>query len=288
MATQPFNPDAFMASAPKAAFNPDTFMGTPPAQQAAPEEGWWQKNVSDPINGFLLKHGVPTYGGEDAISKHITSAADKINEFMDKPEFQAATGALGGGLGTTGTSAASQLVPSVERAGQHFNEISNLIGKQSVVMTNALKDATDDVKDMAGLGGQMPKVVNDFMTRISNTDLGPLNYDEARRLMTQAGRKMGQLLSANEQRITDPEIIHAVGKWYGALRDAVETTADHAEQLAKFQSAMSEYRAASKLRAIGGAVTKTAGGIVGASALGAAGRAGWNAYNNVSDAMGGH
>lgn len=250
----------------------------------APDEGWWQKTVSDPINSFLTKHGVPTYGGSDEISKHITSAADKINAFMSKPETQAALGQVGGALGTTATNAAEQIIPSTERAGQHFQELSGMIGKHTVEMTNELSDAANDVKDLWESGGQKPKPVVDFLNRIMDTDQGPLTYDEARRFMTTTGRKFSDLMDVNSQRIKDPEMVKAVGNFYSKLRDAVEQTADKAGVLAKFQNAMAEFRGAMKVRSAVNTTAKAAA-IPAAGAV-AASPVGHFAVKTVRDLMG--
>jgi hypothetical protein len=224
-------------------------------QQGAPDEGWWQKTVSDPINSFLTKHGVPTYGGPDEISKHITSAADKINKGMASSQFQAATGMLGGSLGTTATNAADQVIPSVARAGQHFQELSNFIGKHTVEMTDTLSDAIQDASQLAKSGGQMPKTLSDLIGRLFETNEGPLTYDEARRFMTTTGRKLADMMDVNSQRVKDPEMVKAMGNVYSELRGAVESTANKAGQLAKFTNAMAEYKNALKVR---GAVSTAA------------------------------
>lgn len=268
-----FDPDAFMASGPKPTFDPDAFMGGQQQQpKSAPDEGWWQKTVSDPINNFLIKHRVPTYGGPDEISKHITSAADKMNAFLAKPETQAAASMIGGSLGTTATNAANQVIPSAERAGQHFNELAGMIGKHTVEMTNSLSDAIQDASQLAKSGGQMPKPLSDLMTRIFDTNEGPLTYDEARRFMTTTGRKLADMVDVNSQRIKDPELAKALGNVYSELRSAVETTANKVGQLAKFQNAMSEYRGAMKVRGAMGAAAKAATipavGAVAASPIG--------------------
>jgi hypothetical protein len=234
---------------------PFTGFGAPESAQAQPDEGWWQKTVSDPINSFLTKHGVPTYGGPDEISKHITSAADKMNAFLAKPETQAAASMLGGSLGTTATNAADQIIPSTERAGQHFRELSGMIGKHTVEMTNTLSDAIQDASQLAKSGGQMPKPLSDLIGRVFETNEGPLTYDEARRFMTTTGRKLADMMDVNSQRIKDPEMVKAMGNVYSELRSAVETTADKVGQLAKFQNAMAEYNNAMKVR---GAVSTAA------------------------------
>jgi hypothetical protein len=80
--------------------------------------------------------------------------------------------------------------------------------------------------------------------------------------MTMGGRKLNQLMDLNSERIRDPEIIKAVGNWYGELRNAVETTADKAGVLAKFQNAMAEYKNALRVRTAvntAGTVAATAG-----------------------------
>lgn len=241
---------------PPAGWTPvETAPASAPAAQEAPDEGWWSQNVSGPVNKLLDKIGAPTYGGSDTISKHLTKLADYLN----KPESQAAMSVLGGGMGTTLTNAADQVVPSTERAAQHFRELSNMIGEHTVGMTDALSDATQEVSKLAKSGGQMPKVLSDFTNRIFDTDQGPLTYDEVRRFMTMAGRKMSDLMDINSQRVRDPEMIRAMGNWYGELRNAVEETADKAGQLAKFQDAMSEFRGAMKARTAIKTATAAAG-----------------------------
>jgi hypothetical protein len=157
--------------------------------------------------------------------------------------------------------AAVEAIPSAEGAGNAFNEISAAIGKHTVAMTNDLSDATQEVSRLAKSGGQMPKVVGDFITRIFNPEEGPLTFDEARRFQSMAGKKLA--LDLNSQPIKDKALLRAIGNWYGELSDAVEQTASQGQLLSKFKDAMTEYRRAMGLADVG-AKAKTAAKVIAA------------------------
>jgi hypothetical protein len=214
-----------------------------------------------------------TYGANDPISKYLTSAADKIDAFMSKPEVQAPMNVIGPGAGERAASnsvaAISDMLPSAERAGQNFKELSSVIGQHTAGMTDALSDATQEVSKLAKSGGQMPKVVGDFINRIMDTDQGPLTFDEARRFQSMAGKKITALLDTNSQPIRDSQMLRSLANWRGEITNVVNDTADQAGQLAKHLDAMAEYRGAMKLAAAKAAAIKAAAGAAVTAGTGA-------------------
>lgn len=105
----------------------------------------------------------------------------------------AASTALGGGLG-----ALSGAIPRASQAIQMFKQLAK-IGPKSEVAVSAAAGPASEIMEEASAGGSMPKVVRNFLSRMTDPGKPPLTYEEARRFYSNASR-----VSADENmRLTD-------------------------------------------------------------------------------------
>ena len=99
-----------------------------------------------------------------------------------------------------------------------------------------------EASDWASRGGQLPKVMKDFIRRTTDPNQGPLTYSEARQFLSNAGRRLTpqeQKLAAQAQRY--------LSQFASSLDDAIRSTAEDAGALDDYTSAVNEYRQAMKL-----------------------------------------
>jgi hypothetical protein len=172
-----------------------------------------------------------------------------------------------------GATAATEAIPSVERAGKTFQELKGAIGTHSVAMTDKLADALADVKDAVDTGSTLPSVVNKFVTRIADVDKGPLTYSEARQFYHNISD-----LSASEKMAAKASDLRLIQGFKHALGDTIAQTAENANRLDAYQKAMSEYANAMRLKE---GLVKAGKIAVGASGLGGL----YSGYQSIKNAM---
>lgn len=134
-----------------------------------------------------------------------------------------------------GISAISEALPSTARAGEAFQNVSRAVGDQPVNV-GAAGDVALQAKDLASRGYSMPKVLRDFVNRVTDPTKGPLTFDEARDFQSAASR----LSSAEYQRLT-PKMQRQVAMFADEMGKATQATADSGGVGQDFSGAMKEY-----------------------------------------------
>jgi hypothetical protein len=179
------------------------------------------------------------------------------------PQQPTALGNLAEGLGVVGTQLASLGTPELggsaanaitealpgakaERAGQAFQEIKGAIGDHTVAMTDKLAGALGDIKDAVDTGSTLPSVINKFVSRVADTEQGPLTYNEARQFYSNVSQ-----LSASEKMAAKPADLRLINQFRVALGDTIKDTVDSAGKLEQFQKAMKDFSSAKNLSDFG-------------------------------------
>lgn len=176
------------------------------------------------------------------------ATADNQAQFQQEQTSQlskaAQMGMGGGGIKTVGAGAVGlvKALPSVERAGEAFKEVSAAAGSHTVPVTNALSDALMQYHQLVETGGSRSLAVSKLLNRLTIPEKGPLTYDEARLFASNISR-----LSADEAQRLTPVMKRAVGQIAGSLGDAISATAESAGKLEQYQAAMKEYAQAKNL-----------------------------------------
>jgi hypothetical protein len=186
-------------------------------------------------------------------------------------------GQLGIGPGLAeGASAIQNAIPSAEKAGQTFQELKGAIGNHTVAVTDRMADTLSEIKSAVDTGSTLPSVINKFVTRIADTDEGPLTYKEARQFYSNVSD-----LSASEKMASKGKDLRLINMFKYALGDSISQTADSAGRLQDYQQAMSQYSSAKKIENAVETAKEiaTKAGIT--AATGAAGYAGYRAIRDI-------
>ena len=149
-----------------------------------------------------------------------------------------AAGLMGPTEGASAAEAVSKALPttSTQGASQAFQELKGTIGTHSVAMTDRLANSLADIKDAVDTGSTLPSVINKFVTRIADTDEGPLTYKEARQFYSNVST-----LSASEKMATKGNDLRLLQEFKHALGETIGDTADNAGRLQQYQGAMSDF-----------------------------------------------
>jgi hypothetical protein len=134
-------------------------------------------------------------------------------------------------------------IPDVERAGKVFQELRATIGHHTVDIAEPGNVALE-IQDLASRGGQMPKVVRDFIKRTTDPTLPPLTYAEARDFYSNASR-----ISVDEAQRLAPQMRMQLTRFTKALGGSIQDTTDSAGRLDQYMNAMKEYASAKQLEA---------------------------------------
>lgn len=171
--------------------------------------------------------------------------------------------------------------PSTQRAGEAFQRVMQA-AKNRPVDVSTPGDVALRMQNSASLGGQLPKVVRDFLKRVTDPDKGPLTYQEAREFESNAAR-----LSRNERGRLSAKAMKDLGDFRSALRDSVSDTADQAGKLGDYQRGMNEYAQAMELdqkrRILKSWLIKNGLDALRGSVLGTGAAAGYKLYNDLTD-----
>jgi hypothetical protein len=97
-------------------------------------------------------------------------------------------------------------------------------------------------KQIASRGGQLPKILQDFIRRVSNTKKLPITYEEARDFYVNSRLAMSEYLQ------TKPNMWRQVALFKTALDEAINEAAEVAGKGAEYRGAMDDYRRAMKLK----------------------------------------
>ena len=74
-----------------------------------------------------------------------------------------------------------------------------------------------EASDWASRGGQLPKVMKDFIRRTTDPNQGPLTYSEARQFLSNAGRR----LTPQEMQKLAPQAQRYLSQFASSLDDAI-------------------------------------------------------------------
>ena len=187
------------------------------------------------------------------------------------------TGLAGGLAAGTLASKAADALPSATRAGRTFQELKGAIGDHTVGMTDDLANSLSNIKELIDTGASTPQVVNKFITRIADTNEGPLTYSEARNFYSNATK-----LSASEKMASNPAMKRAIGMFTNSLGDAIGNTADQAGKLSDLQGAMGEYAKAMRMREMGENAAELAKKVGVGALFGAGGAAAYKGYKDIT------
>jgi hypothetical protein len=168
-------------------------------------------------------------------------------------ESALAGGLTGGLLGGAGKLAGKVLapftdlegnlrIPSFSNAGKGFQEVSSVVAKHPVEMTDALSKSAFQVSQFARNGSQMPSPVSKFLERITDPDLPPLTYDDARQFYTNINK-----LTAADKMTTNPQMKMYISQLAHDLGDSIEATAARGGQQQTFVNSMKEWHDASRV-----------------------------------------
>jgi hypothetical protein len=134
------------------------------------------------------------------------------------------------------------------RAGEAFSQIEKAIGGHQVDAVEAGNRALR-IKEIAGSGGREPKVIKDFIARMTNPDKGPLTYNEARDFLGNASN-----LAFDESSKLNAVLKREMQQFAGELKGAIKETADKAGRLSDYQKAVSDYASARRWEGLVGSV----------------------------------
>ena len=132
------------------------------------------------------------------------------------------------------------------RASSSFQDLQQNLGSRPVDTTIS-QMAAENAKAVASRGGQMPKVVRDYLRRINDPDQGPLTYAEAQDFMQNASAKTAPDISGNPLR---GNMKPAMGKFASALRSDIAASLEAAQPGAgqQYLDAVSSYGSASRFQ----------------------------------------
>jgi hypothetical protein len=186
---------------------------------------------------------------------------------------------IAGGAGEAATITGMVLGPELgeipsgaERAGKLFQEVEKIAG-HSPINVNPPGLVAMKIQELAQSGGSMPKVVRDFLNRVTKPGGAPLTYSEARQFYSNASR-----LSADEMNRLTPVMKRQVGQFTQALGDSLWETAQSVGKGKTYNAAMKGYRRASQ-------VNRAKDTILPWAAKGAAGAAGAGAIYKLMEMM---
>lgn len=170
--------------------------------------------------------------GTKQIAGGALETAQIPSAFMGGPEIAEATRAAA----YSKLPFVGKMLASKGAAAEGFQAANQAAGKVPIQITPELSDATMAVKKMADSGGQLPKVVNDFLKRTTDPSKPPLTFEEARLFAQNASR-----LSVDEMKRLTPATKRLVGAFHGALNNSIQSTADSAGVGPRFEQAMQEF-----------------------------------------------
>jgi hypothetical protein len=139
--------------------------------------------------------------------------------------------------------AAAGMIPSAARAGKKFEEVMGAARDIPIKAGGPVAEAMRG-KEIASRGGQLPKILRDFVRRTSDVEGEPITYQEARDFYTNARLAMSEYLA------TKPNMWRQVTIFKNALGEALQDAANTAGKGSEYRSAMAEYRRAANLKKV--------------------------------------
>lgn len=162
-------------------------------------------------------------------------------------------------------------IPRTARAGAALQDV--MAAAKSVPLDLAAPgNSALRIQQLAGRGGTEPRMVRQFVARVTDPSKAPMNFEEGRDFYSNLSRLSGDEFN----RLTGP-IKREVGNLRTALNDSLKGAADTVGKGEKYAKGMDEYRRAAKLNDqvgdIGSAAKRALPLGLGGGALGAGGYA---------------
>lgn len=179
-----------------------------------------------------VSQGKFTEGGKDVLGG--------VSQALTMPSMVAAPEGVG-----AGAAAIDRIIPNADRASEAFKGVMTAAHDLPINITKP-GDTALEIQRLSESGSSRPKVIGDFLKRVTDPDKGPLTYKEARDFYSNATR-----LSADEFNRLTPNMRRNVGQFTSDLNSALEEAADNVGKLDAYQSAMGEYHRAMQMRAAG-------------------------------------
>jgi hypothetical protein len=282
-----------------------------PAAQPAPQPSLGQRVVSDVKQGFkdfgdtivgagkgalqsvvnnvdLVQSVNPQRMAEKIAAPKMAQERDRQYEEKMKPLRDATVThstrqKVGYGLETAAeflvpTGAAGKAVAPaarMARAGHLIEEATVKAGNMAVDVTKVGNQALR-IEQLAERGGVKPKVVRDFLKRITDPEKGPLTFNEARDFYNNASR----LTRSEAGRLTAPlrrELVQFTRHMHNSLLDAAEAAGKGDQYARGVKNYANAAKWSRRLKKSG----KVIGRAVGTAALG--GATGYGVYNALND-----
>jgi hypothetical protein len=158
------------------------------------------------------------------------------------------------------------LLPSTAKAGKLLEAVEQVAGHVPVDLNSPTKAAIEIVQN-AKSGGSRPKVIADFVRRISDQKQPPLTYAEARKFYENAISKFAPDIQGNPLK-GKPR--YMLGKFAKSLDQAIQGAAKQAGVEDQYIKAMKAYHNAAQFESAGRKVGKKVKQGVGLAAAGAA------------------
>lgn len=223
---------------------------------------------SVPLGAARVAKGVPELTSRDRAWQGAKDIVGGIMQTLTIPSMVMTPEASG-----VAASKASEMIPSATRAGKNFEAVARVANKHAVDMTDKLGQSLLRIQQLAERGGSGsnfgPVPIRKFFQRVTNPEMGPLTYEEARDFYSNVSR-----LSADEMNRLTPPMKRAVAQFARDLGDTITTTATHAGKGEQYLKAMSEYAKSMRLRDFMDDVKKAGIKALPWGAAGAAGTAG--------------
>lgn len=173
-----------------------------------------------------------------------------------------------GEMAIGGAPAARQIVnaiPRAARAGQNFEKVMGA-AKDIVVDVEPTGKHALRILDLSNSGAQLPKVVRDFLNRVTSPTKTPMTYKQSRDFASNLSS-----LSANEKMAIKPVVRREIAQMAAELNLANANAAKAVGKGAEYKAAMREYAQAMRLRdALDATIKHSKKAALGAAGLGGA------------------
>lgn len=179
-------------------------------------------------------------------AKNMVGSVNIAAGFMGAPKAASAAGAAAGKVADFAAPSSRLLEP----AQQAFQNVMSK-AKDVPVDVSGPGNAALKIGELSQRGHTMPKVIRDFLKRVTDPAQGDLTYQEARDFYSKAGE-----ITSDEARKMSPSIRFWLNKFRGALGEANEDAAATVGQGGNYTSAMTDYARGKAMQAARSRVAK--------------------------------
>lgn len=245
-----------------------------PEQQAASAQSQGLAPTGKAPVGVQMKQSLLAPVGGTFNPLAASDPDNPLTKFFNRPEVQAAMNVVGPTTAASDVAGVATKLPAAGRkasslgnaalesvtgasdARQAFQELEGTLGQHTVAMTDELKTALDDLKEFTDVTGRNPpSVVTKLVTRMADTEQGPLTYKEARIAYSDLSD-----LSASDKMNANAKLSRLVIPVKQALGNAIGQTADAAGLLQKYQTAMKDFSQSQQMTEFGQKILKALAG----------------------------